>query len=303
VIMGLSRGSGLAVLRGPSTAAVTMASGQQQTAAGGRPDGRPPAACLRPAVTVAGRATARLGRPAPPASLASPADGIRVTPGRVGRQGRRGNGTPATATATATAATATAAAAATAGGSKRRADGVDRVRSCGDDEPRRERDGGAGRVGVCTRLAWDTALCRGLGLTLHDARERGHGGSVEEQSPSQADLGHRAVAPHRGQRHDCARQGVRFGRIRRNEAADGLVAAAGRLDARTRLDRAGQDVVGADAAGGVGPGMGGDGDRAAPVRPSRGGCPRWGGTGRGDEQTAAGRHDGHCCSGQCLPQT
>jgi len=193
-----------------------------------------------------------------------------------------------------------------AGGSKRRARVVDRVRSCDEDVPGGRGDEGAGRVGVCTRLAGDTALCRGLGMTLHDARERGHGGSVEHQSPPQVDPGHGAVAPHGGQRHDCARQSVGFGRVHGDGAGDCGGRGRGRVTAAVGVAEVPALEPGADAPGGVGPGVGVNGDRVARWRGRRG--PRRGragrdGAGRGDEQPAAGRRDGHGCGGQRCADT
>jgi len=222
-----------------------------------------------------------------------------VTPGRVAGQGRRVDG--------AAAPTATRAAAAEGGDMKDGTLLMDRVRSCRQDVPLGEGDERIRNVLIRRdRLARDHAAGRERRTAWHGVSVRGRDDPVPQQVLGVPDRGHLGGTIHLQVGDDHGIDSVDSRSVSGNAAADCLVtvppgAGASRLG--TGLDRAWQDVVRADAPGGVGPGVGGNGDCVAPVRGWPGGCRGRDGAGRGDEQPTARRRDGHGGGGQRLPQT
>jgi len=224
-----------------------------------------------------------------------------VTPGRVGGQVWRVHGAAATA-----ATAATAAAAAAAGGDVDGDELVERVRSYDDDVPGREVDERGRGVGVLARRAGRGDPRRGPGGVRWAVLVDENLSARDRQVLRHGDVVHGGGAVGFGGRND------RFG----GSAHDGRRVhgdGAGDCGGRGRVTTAAVGVAGvpalepgADAAGGVGPGVGVNGDRVAWGRGRRGsrrGRAGRDGAGRGDEQPAAGRRDGHGCSGQRCADT
>jgi len=146
---------------------------------------------------------------------------------------------------------------------------VDRVRACDDHVPRGEGDERLRDVDICARLTRAVGIAAGEVNAGSNGTACARGDPVSLQALLEVDPGHKAGAMNAGVGTDGAKSRADKGSVGGYGAGDCVVTVSSGAAVRrpgAGLYRAGQDVAGADAAGGVGPGVGvnGDGDLVAP---------------------------------------